>query len=192
MPRHCILIGATSEIAQGIASRLQTDGWTITGLTRHAQFTQPLPKWDLFIVAQGTMEPIGRFFETPVVEWQYAMDVNAMKPLRWLRIAWPQRNPGACVVFLGGPNMARMTPTYTAYRASKSIIESICGTLEMEYPGHRFRVLHPGVVQTRIHQETIRAGHRAANYERVKRIVSGEEKTVTHDEVYAKLKGLIA
>jgi NAD(P)-dependent dehydrogenase (short-subunit alcohol dehydrogenase family) len=95
------------------------------------------------------------------------------------------------VVFIGGPNMQRTSPTYTAYRSGKAILESLVGTLEVEYPGHRFRILHPGIVKTKIHEQTLVAGHKAANYERVMKIMNGGESTVSHEEVYLKLKELI-
>ena len=52
-------------------------------------------------------------------------------------------------------------------------------------------MLRPGVVNTKIHRQTLEAGERAANLSRVKAIVEGIEKTVTHDEVYEKLKALL-
>ena len=64
-------------------------------------------------------------------------------------------------------------------------------TLNEEYPDTKFRMLRPGVVNTKIHQQTLNAGYRAANYKRVRAIVEGEEKTVTHDEVYERLKALL-
>lgn len=87
--------------------------------------------------------------------------------------------------------MANPSMTYSAYRCGKAVLEAIVPTLNAEYPECRFHILHPGVVNTKIHQQTIKAGDAAANIERVRRIVSGEEKTITHDEVYERLKALI-
>lgn len=109
-----------------------------------------------------------------------------------IRDNWHARNKGAQVVFLGGPNQSKPCETYSAYKCGKAVLEAIVPTLNAEYPEHRFHVLHPGVVNTPFHKQTLAAGDRAANLERVKRIVSGEEKTVTHDEVYERLKAIIA
>ena len=87
--------------------------------------------------------------------------------------------------------MAKASPTYTAYRAGKAILQELAGTLEAEYPDCKFRVLHPGVVNTKIHQQTLQAGHRAANYERVMKIVNGSEQSMTQESVYEKLKALL-
>ena len=71
------------------------------------------------------------------------------------------------------------------------MLEAMAGTLEEEYPGHKFKILHPGVVRTKIHDQTLQAGHKAANYERVMKIVNGTEAASNHDSVYLKLKALL-
>ena len=180
-----------SEIAQNLAQRLARDGWDVDGYSLIEPDFAAYP-WDLLIFARGTMMPIGRFFDTNELAWEQALRVNATDVLSGLRAFWPYRKPGAKVVFFGGPNMANPSMTYSAYRCGKAILEAIIPTLNTEYPGHRFAVLHPGVVNTKFHEQTIAAGDRAANIERVKRIVSGEEQSVTHDEVYSKLLELIA
>lgn len=136
------------------------------------------------------MKPIGKFFDCNGLSWVDGV-IGNMSPLKDLRKLWYKRNPGAQVVFLGGPNQSKPCETYSAYKAGKAVLEAIVPTLNAEYPEHRFHVLHPGVVRTKFHEQTIQAGERAGNIERVLRIVRGEEPTVTHDEVYAKLKGLI-
>ena len=188
--RRALICVSGSEIAAELKVRLELDGWEVSAVPGHAM-TAPGGNWDLLILAHGQLTPIGKFFECVTSEWVGGMLVNALYPLSCLRAAWPQRNVGATVVFLGGPNMKHATPTYSAYRAGKAVLEALVGTLDAEYPEHRFRILHPGVVRTKIHQQTLQAGERAANYERVLRIVNGTEETVTHDEVYQRLKGLL-
>ena len=186
----CQIFGSGSDIAIGLATRLKDDGWHVRMNPGRAV---PVIQgwWDLLLLMHGTLEPIGRFFDTYPQAWRDCIHINALHPLSALRVAWPHRNPGATVVFISGPNMSLPSPTYTAYRAGKAILEAIVGTLGEEYPETRFRILRPGPVLTKIHQQTIKAGVLAANYERVERIVSGEEKTVSHDEVYEKLKALL-
>jgi hypothetical protein len=43
------------------------------------------------------------------------------------------------------------------------------------------------VVRTKIHYQTLAAGERAANLERVRGIVEGSVQTNSHDEVYRRL-----
>ncbi len=187
---RALICGSGSEIASELAIRLKRDDWEVASVSGRSLATPP-GRWDLLILAHGQLAPIERFFECHMEEWVGGMIVNSIYPLSCLRSAWPQRNPGATVVFMGGPNMRKPSPTYSAYRAGKAVIEAVAGTLEAEYPEHRFRVLHPGVVKTKIHEQTLKAGSKAANYERVMKIVNGREVTVTHDEVYQRLKGLM-
>ena len=187
---NCIICGSGSDIAQGLKERLQADGWTTVSVSGHSQ-NMPEYLWDMIILCHGQLSPIGKFMDCDYKEWINSLVVNAYMPLAALRDLWQYRKPDARVIFLGGPNLSHPTPTYTAYRAGKAIIESMVDTLAIEYPEVKFRILHPGVVKTKIHQQTLQAGHRAANYERVFKIVNGMESTVSHDEVYAKLKALM-
>ncbi len=187
---RCLIAGSGSEIAVGLRTRLEADGWEVSGVSGRSLLV-PVGKWDLLILAHGQLAPIDRFFECDMSDWVEGVMVNAIYPLSCLRAAWPNRRERATVVFIGGPNMQKASPTYTAYRAGKAILEALAGTLEAEYPEHRFRVLHPGVVKTKIHEQTLRAGHKAANYERVMKIVNGSEQSMTHDGVYMKLKALL-
>ena len=187
---RCLIAGSGSEIARQIHVRLLQDGWEVDGSTGRSM-RAPGGQWDLMILAQGQLNPIGKFFECNAQEWLGGMMVNSIYPLACLRSAWPNRNAAAKVVFLGGPNVLRPSPTYSAYKAGKAILEALVGTLEAEYPGHKFKVLHPGIVNTRIHQQTLAAGHKAANYERVMKIVNGTEPSTGHDEVYMRLKALL-
>lgn len=147
--------------------------------------------WDLLIFAAGTMEPIGKLHEVNPFEFRQAVKVNALGPLMFLSYMLPKRRPLARVIFIGGPNLSVPTPTYTAYRAGKAMLAALCSTLAAEYPDCSFNVLNPGVVNTRIHEQTLAAGSRAANLERVRGIVEGEEPTVSHDQVFAKLKEML-
>lgn len=187
---RCLIAGTGSDIARGLQGRLLADGWEVDGSPGRSMRT-PGGNWDLLILAQGQLSPIGKFFECDMNEWVGCMMVNSIYPLYCLRSAWPQRNPGATVVFISGPNMAKPSPTYTGYRSGKAVIESIVATLENEYPECKFRILRPGIVKTKIHHQTLQAGHKAANYERVMKIMNGGEKTVEHGEVYTKLKELL-
>lgn len=188
--KQCTLVGIGSDIGKAMAERLKRDGWEVNAVSAR---TQPPPeaRWDLLVLMHGTLEPVGRFFDADQSEWELGMGANALDPLCDLRTAWEHRKEGAKVIFMGGPNMAKPSPTYSAYRAGKAILESLCTTLEAENPGHSFKVFHPGVVNTKIHQQTLEAGERAANVETVREIVSGERRSRTIDEVYADFKAML-
>lgn len=148
--------------------------------------------WDLLLCCAGTMEPIGKFMDCDPFLWDYAVRVNALGPLRLLRYLWPLRRPEASVCFLAGPNLSKRTPTYSAYKAGKSMLTEMVRELAHEEPDHRIFLLAPGVVQTKIHQQTIRAGEKAANLERVKGIIEGNEKTTPFDAIFECLNWCIS
>lgn len=191
------IIGMGSDIGRELAKRLERDGYEIWGTTRQdvdlAEFVEAKPKgrWDLLIFAAGTMEPIGKFFDTSASDWERCVRVNALGPLRVLRSLWSARRVGCRVVFMSGPNPNADTPTYTAYRAGKLLLAGIIGTLNAEYPDVEFLWLIPGVVNTKIHKQTVRAGRDAENYERALRILAEAEPANSHDAVYNKLKILL-
>jgi NAD(P)-dependent dehydrogenase (short-subunit alcohol dehydrogenase family) len=187
--KSCLIVGTGSDIARELAIRLKRDEWTVTGVPART-WSLPVVPWDLLILAHGQLSPIGKFFDTPRYEWGACVAVNGLAPLEVLRTVWMQRNPDATVIFMAGPNMKNPSATYSAYRAGKAIIEALLPTLAEEYPDVRFRILRPGVVKTKIHDQTLQAGHKAANYIRVFGIVNGTEPTISHDEVYRRLKAL--
>jgi NADP-dependent 3-hydroxy acid dehydrogenase YdfG len=195
--RQACIIGMGSEIGSELAKRLEKDGYEIWGTTRKevdlAEFVDAKPKgrWDLLIFAAGTMEPIGNFFDTDVDAWEKCVKVNSLGQLRVLRSLWPARKHGAKVVFMSGPNPNVVTPTYTAYRAGKVMLHGLVDTLNSEYPDVKFLWLIPGVVKTKIHEQTLKAGERAANLERAKAIMQDQHPTFSHDAVYTKLKILL-
>ena len=175
--KQCLIVGSGSDIARELRIRLDRDGWEVT--------SDMSAKWDLAIFARGTLEPIGRFVDCDLQDWEDSITVNALQPLREFRLVYPNANDGATAVFFGGTNPEKSAPTYSAYASAKSLLREAVKTMQAE--GIRAVMLDPGVVRTKIHDATLRAGKRAANYDRVIGIVNGEEKTVTHDEVYQKL-----
>lgn len=183
------VVGIGSEIAQEIAQRLTNDGWSVVA-SRHNVVT--VSPWDLLLLPMGDMRPIGKFFNVQVSDWENSIEANALLPLRAMRKVWHKRLPNAHVVFFGGPNLEKPTPTYSAYRCGKAMLEAIVPTLNDENDDCRFHVLHPGVVNTKIHLQTIEAGEQAVNFYWAKALVQGRLPSISHDQVYAELMKLIA
>ena len=181
--KQCLIVGIGSEIATGIAHRLRDDGWCVIG-TAHDNICHA--KWHMLIFAAGTMEPIGDFMDCDSKEWRKAIDTNAVKLLEDFRAVWPLREKDASVVFFSGPNPEKVNKTYSAYSASKALLTETVRVIAAE-TGERVIMFSPGVVNTKIHQQTLKAGAKAANLKRVKRIVSGKEKSASMDDVYKRL-----
>ena len=179
--KTAIIMGANSDIGVQVSSRLLRDGWNVEGFLPRPWEVQP---WDMMIFTIGRIRPIGKFMELDEAEWDDCVWSNALLPLSVLRSWYPHRRPDARVFFFDGPNLSQPTPTYSAYRAGKAILAAVVPTLNAEYPDTQFTLLHTGPVRTKLHQQTLNAGNRAANYERVLGIVDGREKTTSYDEIY--------
>lgn len=197
MPR-ALVIGLGSDIGRECAMRLVRDGWEVEGSTRlgcdlssRASIDDAASRlqgpWDLFLVAAGTYEPLGRFFDTDVEEWEGCVQVNALGPLRLLRRLWYSRRPGAAVAFFAGPNPNRANPTYSAYTAGKVILHKLVEDLQAEYPENKFFILGPGLTRTKMLKQTVNAGPRAAYYERVLAFLASGEQGSEFDDIYGML-----
>jgi NAD(P)-dependent dehydrogenase (short-subunit alcohol dehydrogenase family) len=145
-------------------------------------------RWDVFIGSVGTEEPIGPFFECDFDAWEWSVHANALGVLRVLHALYPLRTSGrecACVLFTGaGTNNAAVN--YSAYSASKIFLMKMTELLAAENAELNAVIIGPGIVRTKIHEQTIRAGKRSgSNYDRVVRFLESGDAGVSHDDVYA-------
>lgn len=188
MKRRAVVLGIGSDIGSEIAKRLLADDWTVRGYRR----TEPykLEAWDLLVVCYGTLEPIGMFWEVDADEWERGFEGNLFLPLRRVRNYYPYRKKDASVCFFSGAGTGGAAPTYSSYCASKIALIKMAELLDFESPDCKFFVLGPGVVRTKIHEQTIAAGAAAANVERVQSF-TGDYGT-SHDDIYECLKACVA
>ena len=121
--------------------------------------------WSLFASTAGTMEPIGRFFGLDFDAWEQSIIINSTAQLRVLHGLWPLRSEkGALDIMLmagGGTNNA--FTNYSAYCLSKIALIKMCELIDDEEPRANAFIIGPGFVQTRIHEETLRAGFAAGD-----------------------------
>lgn len=213
--RTVFVLGASSDIGRELSRRFQEDGWVVYGSYRgvaprgvfepsrlfpcdvtdaesvarlaEACRTAQL-RWDVFVGAVGTEEPIGPFFACDFDGWAQSVQANAVGLLRALHALYPLRAPRrecACVLFAGaGTNSAAVN--YSAYCASKIFLIKMCELLSAENPDLNAVIIGPGVVRTKIHEQTLRAGQRSGpNYDRVAQFVRSNDAGVSHDDIYA-------
>lgn len=215
-PRTVFVLGVSSDIGRELGKRFQKDGWLVYGTYRRdpglrdvfdttrlfqCDVTDPRSirrvadacravhlRWDVFVGAVGTEEPIGPFFECDFDAWESSVRANALGLLRALHALYPLRAPRrecACVLFAGaGTNNAAVN--YSAYCTSKIFLIKMCELLTAENPDLNAVIIGPGVVRTKIHEQTVRAGKRSGpNYEGVVRFVHSDDPGVSHDDIYA-------
>jgi len=187
------MLGSNSDIAKKLTARLHIDGWTVHGWTRGQP--QVVARWDLCICALGTLNPIGKFFDTSLSEWTESIGSNVMLPLHLLRDIWEFKNDNASICFFSGAGVSRPAKTYSAYAASKCMLMKMTELLDDEYP-EKFFILGPGMVKTKIQNQTLEAGDKADNYQRVKQFMEADDaahgKGTSHDRIYQCLKWCIS
>lgn len=193
--KKAIILGANSDIGKELAARLILDGWDLSFHTRN----EPLDvsfKWDLVVCCIGVLDPIGKFFDIYSPRWEANVDTNVLLPLRLLRLIWPNHNPGASVCFFSGAGTSNSAKTYSAYSASKMMLYKMTELLDDEEPEVKFFILGPGMVRTKIQQQTLLSGDRADNFERVNKFMSEGDKLhgtgTPHERIYECLKWCIS
>ena len=145
-------------------------------------------RWNIFIGAVGTEEPIGPFFDSDFDVWEQSVKTNSLGLLRVLHALHPLRAPGresACVLFAGaGTNNAAVN--YSAYCVSKILLIKMCELLAAENAELNPVIIGPGMVRTKIHEQTLRAAERSGvNYQKVVTFLASDDPGVSHDDIYA-------
>ena len=184
------ILGSNSDICKELAVRFLRDGDAVHGWQRHAR--PPAEPWDLIVCGIGVLDPIGPFFDTDELSWEANIDANVLLPLRLLRKLWKYRNKGASVCFFSGAGVNRKADTYSAYAAAKMMLFKMTELLDDENTDAKFFILGPGMVRTKIQRQTVLAGPRAANIDRVMAFMEkGDAQHGTgtaHEKIYKCLR----
>lgn len=210
------ILGLTADIGRELAVRFLRDGWRVVGTHRPATVPAAVPpgcelvpcdladaesvrtlghrcqtldlQWDLLVVAAGTEEPIGEFWRCDAEEWDTGIRVNALAPLRVVRTLHPLRRRGSepAVAFFSGSGTNNAAPAYSAYCASKILLIKMCELLDAESDDTNFFIIGPGIVRTKIHEQTLRAPERSgANLKKVIDFLGSDQPGTSHDDIHA-------
>ena len=210
------IAGISSDIGRELAGRLSSEGIVVTGTSRardkeikgaqviecdvasdQAILSVPaayaktgVPAWDLYVSSIGTLEPIGPFFSADSKEWRRSVEVNCVRQLDLLKAMYPYRKKGmAHVAFFAGAGTNGPAPSYSAYAASKIFLIKMCELLHAENDDLNCFIIGPGVVRTKIHNQTLDAGERAGtNFERIRGFIGSADPGVGHDRIYECLE----
>lgn len=213
-----IIIGLSSDIGRELAARYAADHWIVWGTYRNPAVLDKLPsgvkatpcdltdregiltavnafrqenlQWDVLVIAAGTEEPIGPFWDCNDDAWDRGIEVNALAPLRFVRRLYPLRNqsgtPG--VAFFSGSGTNNAAPAYSAYCASKIMLIKMCELLDAESPDTSFFIIGPGIVRTKIHEQTLHEPARSGqNYRKVVEFLRSGNPGTSHDDIHACL-----
>lgn len=214
--RTIFIAGISSDIGQELAIRYRAEGHDVWGSYRHRKSlnridvtSQMFPcdyacresvdgmfhelrdrgfTWDILISAVGTEEPIGPFFSVDFDAWQENVQVNALSQLRLLHGLYGMKRQGdPCkVIFFAGAGTNDAAIRYSGYSLSKILLIKMAEILDAECPDLHLYVIGPGIVRTKIHQQTLNNPRDSGpNFEKVTRFLSSDDPGVSHDEIHA-------
>lgn len=141
-----------------------TDARSIDACTK--SFAQQKTAWDVLVFCPGTLEPIERFDRCDMDAWEKGLQVNFTGQLRLLHGLLALRNRAGgelpLVLFFAGGGTNSAPLHFSSYTLSKIALIKAVELLDHEFPDIRFSIVGPGWVDTKIHEETLRAGDTAS------------------------------
>jgi short-subunit dehydrogenase len=118
-----------------------------------------LQKWDNLVVASGSLEPIGNFFDTDIETWSNSINVNFTSQMRFIHGLLTNRNlnglSNPSVLMFAGSGTNSASTNYSAYTVSKIASIKMIELLDVEIPDTSFSILGPGWVKTKIHDSIL-------------------------------------
>ena len=117
------------------------------------------------IHSAGIYGPIGSITDVNPEEWLDAIRINLFGSFLVARQSCLrlQKNGGGRIALFSGGGAATPFPNYTAYACSKVGVVRFTETIAQEMAPHQIEIncIAPGFVITRLHQQTLAAGHLA-------------------------------
>ncbi len=168
--------GRTVEDLQAAAAELSRDGAELLPLpadvSDHAEVERLVARVlerfgriDILVNNAAVLGPIGPAWENDPVAWQATLAVNVVGAFLLCRAVVPTMisSGGGKIINLSGGGSADPFPRYSAYAASKAALVRFTETLAVELAEHNIQVnaIGPGMVATRLHQQTLAAGDQA-------------------------------
>lgn len=149
--------------------------------------------WTNLFSSVGSTEPIKRFFQCDIKDWTNSIQLNFTCQLAALHELFPYRSQTAQVsinFMAGGGTNSAMIP-YSAYCTSKIALIKACELLDAEEEDIKVQILGPGLVKTRIHEETLSAGQCAEeNFDRIKNFLDSSDAGSSFDDIFRCLRWL--
>ena len=120
-------------------------------------------KWEVLVLAAGTMMPISNFRDADFGEWSEAFEVNFLAQAKILQSLLGQAQKNAQVIHFAGAGTNSAVKNFSSYSVSKIAGIKLFEILAAEEPSVKFTSLGPGWVKTKIHNETLLAGSKAGD-----------------------------
>lgn len=150
----------------------------------------------ILVNAAGVYGPIGPTADIDISAWTRAVEVNLFGSFYLCRALVPhfiQRQQGK-IILLGGGGATAPLPNFSSYAASKAAVARLADTLAEELKAFNVQVnvIAPGLVDTKLQDEVLKAGSRAgALFDKIKQAHETGEGA-TSPEVAASLAVFLA
>ena len=120
---------------------------------------------DVLVNCAGVYGPIGPLVENDLDEWEEALRINLLGTVYACREVIPRmiaRGRGSIINLSGGGATAPL-PNFSLYAVSKAAVARLTDTLAAELDGSGVRVnaIAPGLIDTKLQDEVLKAGDRA-------------------------------
>jgi len=217
LAKNIFILGIGSDIGKRLAERYLLLGHSVVGTYRHKISINDLTNmgslklikcdlvnkistraclqeykminrpWDIFISCVGTMEPIGKFFNSDFSKWEKSVILNSLSQLRFLHDLYPYRrkNKVSHVVFFAGGGTNSPFTNYSAYCVSKIMLIKMCELLDDENKDLNAFIVGPGWVRTKIHAQTLHSRWIAgANYARTKEFLRSKNPGTDYQDIF--------
>lgn len=106
--------------------------------------------WDILISAVGIMNPIEKFADVDIDEWEKNVYINAISQMRFLRGMLCLRSDNASVYFMTSKGINDTFSCHSAYCISKIMLVKMCELLDDEIEDCKFIAFNPGFINTKI------------------------------------------
>lgn len=214
-----MIAGVTSGIGEGLARLYRRDGAAVAGTYRRAEDADRLVegvsghrvdvtdtasvtalaaglasagyRWNVLISSIGSLEPIGAFNAIDFGDWKRSFEANYFGQLHMAHSLRALHAPGATVVFFTGGAPNGVLPRFSAYSVAKIALTKMVEYLDAEDADIKYVIVGPGWVNTKIHEQTLRAGERAGvNMERTRDFLAAGGSGTPIQDIYECIKWL--
>ena len=202
--KKIIITGGTMGIGQAVAGACVKEGAEVIVVSRHGPYrlnvsNHPAVKKfaslmskkgviDGLVNCAGVYGPIGKTGDVDLAELEKTLRINLLGTIYMCHYFLPllKKNKGK-IVNLAGGGAAGAFPHYSSYAVSKVGIVRFTENLALEYKGVvDVNAIAPGFVNTRLHQETVKAGAKAG-LDFLNKTKSEIERGGTNPELAAQL-----
>ena len=210
-----LITGATGGLGQALANAFRNAGADLLLTGRHidspegfaCDLAQPEGvdqliaavriRWDsldVLINNAGVLGPVGPAWENNWQEWETAVHLNLMVPVKLCRGLIPMMTPGGSIINISGGGATSPRPNFTAYGTAKAALVRFSETLAVETSalGIRVNCIAPGIMRTRMVEQVAILGPESSGAQEYRKAREVMAQGGTPPETPAELAVMLA